>query len=134
MNFRLNTLKNADGKLIDALAGAGVASTEKLLATAATPEGRKELAAQIGVDESKVLNLTNRADLARIKGVGPVFSDLLEYSGVDTVLELSRRVPANLHAKMVEMAETHHTERVPRPDEVESWVSQAKELPARMKY
>ena len=30
-------------------------------------------------------------------------SDLLEESGVDTVVELVKRVPENLHAKMVEV-------------------------------
>lgn len=134
MNFRLTELKTADVKQVEALAQAGVASTDKLLAMAATPDGRKELAQKSGLDVAHILHLANRADLSRIKGIGPIFSDLLEYSGVDTVLELSRRVPANLHEKLVKMSETHHTQRVPRPDEVESWVTQAKSLSPVMKY
>ncbi len=134
MNFRLNELTTADPKVLEALGGVGVATTDKLLASAKTPDERKALAEKAGIDEAKVLAMANRADLARIKGIGPVYSDLLEHGGVDTVLELSRRVPANLHAKLVEASATHHTQRVPRPDEVEGWVNQAKQLPAALKY
>jgi hypothetical protein len=44
----------------------------------------------------------NFADLYRIKGVASEYSQLLEVAGVDTVVELSNRVPANLHKKLVE--------------------------------
>lgn len=40
-------------------------------------------------------------DLFRIKGVGPQYAELLEAAGVDTVIELSERVPENLMQKMV---------------------------------
>ena len=58
-----------------------------------------------------MLELVNRADLARIKGIGEVYSNLLENAGVDTVLELSKRVPANLHAKLVEQTQTGDARR-----------------------
>ena len=54
---------------------------------------RKALASKLGIDERALLELGNRADLARIKGVGAVYSDLLEFAGVDTVAELAKRVP-----------------------------------------
>ena len=38
-------------------------------------------------------------------GIGEEYADLLEASGVDTVPDLARRVPANLHAKMVSVNE-----------------------------
>ncbi len=134
MNFRLSALKSADAKQIESLSKAGVSTTDKLLAMASSPDDRKTLAEKSGLDLANVLEFANRADLSRVKGIGPVFSDLLEYAGVDTVLELSKRVPANLHAKLTEMGATHHTKRTPRPDEVESWVSQAKSMPAKLKY
>ena len=48
---------------------------------------------------------TNRADLARVKGIGEEYADLLEVAGVDTVPELAQRNAANLTAKMAECNE-----------------------------
>ena len=50
----------------------------------------------------------NHADLFRVKGVGPQFSELLEAAGVDTVKELRNRNAANLAAKLAEVNEEKH--------------------------
>ena len=81
----------------------GIATDEALLKAAKTPAQRKELSAAVGLDASVILEFANRADLARIVGIGEVFSDLLENTGVDTVKELSKRVPDNLLAKTTEV-------------------------------
>ena len=73
------------------------------------------------------------ADLFRINGVGEEYSDLLEASGVDTVVELSKRIPANLHAKLLKVnAEKNLVRRPPALSEVEQWVQEAKNLPRRI--
>ena len=100
-----------------------------------TPKQRKELAASLGIDEKAVLELANRADLARIKGIGEVFSDLLENAGVDTVKEMAKRVPENLHAKLLEVNKDKTLAgRQPTLDMVKDWVAQAKELPKLLEY
>ena len=70
------------------LAKAGLRSVEGLLKMGATPKGRKQIAEASGIDATLLLGWVNRADLYRIKGVGKQYSDLLEKSGVDTVVEL----------------------------------------------
>jgi hypothetical protein len=73
----------------------------------------------------------------RINGVSTQYSDLLEAAGVDTVKELRRRKPANLHQAMLEANERRKTplvRQVPALSQVERWVGQAKELPAVVKY
>ena len=113
----------------------GIKKTEDLLAAAADPKGRKELAAAIGVEPSKVLNWANRADLFRIKGVGEEYSDLLEAAGVDTVVELSHRNPENLYKKMLEVnAEKKLVRRPPSLNQVKDWVAQAKTMPRVLTY
>ena len=88
-----------------------------------------------GIADKLILKWTNHADLFRIHGVGPQFSELLEAAGVDTVKELSHRVPANLVAKMEEVnAEKHLVRRVPALKEVEKMVAEAKTLPATLTY
>ena len=83
-------------KLIEA----GIETPAQLLDKCAAPAGRKALAEETGISGALILKWTNHADLFRIKGVGPQFSELLEAAGVDTVKELRNRVPANLQAKL----------------------------------
>jgi predicted flap endonuclease-1-like 5' DNA nuclease len=117
------------------LAEAGITTTEHLLDSCATPKGRTDLAASTGISKKLVLKWANRADLARIKGIGEEYADLLEYSGVDTVPDLARRVPENLHAKMVEVNDEKSLVRqTPSLKSVTDWIGQAKELPRIMTY
>lgn len=117
------------------LKDAGIATTEGLLEAGATPKGRKELAEKTKISEEKILEWVNHADLYRIKGVGSEYSDLLEEAGVDTVVELSKRVPANLFAKMVEINTAKKLVRkLPTEDQLKDWVDQAKKLPRKITY
>jgi len=128
-------LKGATETLVAKLKEQGIGDGDKLLAAAASPAQRKELAAACGCTPREILELANRADLARIKGVAGVYSDLLEQAGVDTVKELANRRPDNLHAKILETnASAKLTERPPTAPMVESWVAQAKELPRALTY
>ncbi|MCO5178394.1 MAG: DUF4332 domain-containing protein [Thermomicrobiales bacterium] len=111
------------------LTGAGIRTTEGLLRAAGAAKGRDELAAKIGVDASRILEWVNRADLMRIRGVGTQYSDLLEASGVDSVLELARRNAANLHAAMTEVnAAKKLVRQLPSATAVSGWVEHAKTL------
>ena len=117
------------------LKAAGVATTEKLLEVAASPKGRKDLAAKTGIGDALILEWVNLADLFRIKGVGSEYSDLLEEAGVDTVVELSKRVAKNLFEKMVEInAAKKLVRKMPVEKQVADWVDQAKKLPRIVTY
>lgn len=113
----------------------GIRTTEALLRAGATPQGRQELAEKIGVSADTILKWVNRADLMRIVGIGEQYSDLLEVAGVDTVLELARRNPDNLHEKLVEVnAEKRLVRRLPTRDMVANWIEQAKGLERAISY
>lgn len=112
------------------LSGAGVGTVEKLLEAGASAKGREDLAGKTGISETMILKWVNRADLARIKGIGAQFADLLEAAGVDSVPELGQRNGANLHAKLEEVNTAKNlVNRVPSATEVEDWITQAKALP-----
>ncbi len=114
---------------------AGVKSVESLLEAGATPKGRKDLAAKTGIDDAKILEWVNRADLARLKGVGSEYADLLEMAGVDTVPEIANRKPENLLEKMTEINSSKKLVRkLPTLTQVEDWVKQAKALPRIITY
>lgn len=132
--MRVNQIRGIQTSTAERLAAAGVTTSEALLESGTTPAGRKELAAKVGADPKEILELVNRADLARVRGIGEVYSNLLEEAGVDTVVELSRRVPANLHAKLTEQTLAGDARRAPTLAQVEDWVQQAKDLGRLIEY
>lgn len=128
-------LKGATDAIVAKLTGKGIKDNDQFVAAATSPAQRKALAAECGCEVAVIRELANRADLARVKGVSGVYSDLLEAAGVDTVKELATRRPDNLHAKIVETNEAQKlTNKAPTAAAVEDWVKQAKELPATLTY
>jgi predicted flap endonuclease-1-like 5' DNA nuclease len=113
----------------------GVESISSLLKKGANRKGREEMAGETGLSEVLILKWVNRADLYRVKGVGGQYSDLLEQSGVDTVMELAQRNPKNLHHTLVETNERCHLVRkVPTEGQVKAWVKSAKSLKRVVEY
>jgi len=114
---------------------AGLKTTEDLLKKGATPKGRKEIAKLSGISEKLILKWVNHADLFRIKGIGKQYAELLEAAGVDTVVELAKRVPENLLKKMEEVNKKKKLVRLlPFLKQVKKWVEQAKKLPRKINY
>jgi predicted flap endonuclease-1-like 5' DNA nuclease len=135
MAKRISEIEGIGPVFANKLGDAGVKTVEDLLKNGATKAGRKKLAAEAGIDEGKILDWVNMADLFRIKGIATQFAELLEAAGVDTVKELRNRNAANLHAKLVEVqAEKKITRAVPGPKQVESFIEQAKALPPIVSY
>ncbi len=100
-----------------------------------TATGRAEIAQKSGVAGKLILEWVNHIDLYRIKGVGSEYADLLEASGVDTVVELAQRNPANLYSRMNDLnAEKQLVRKTPTYPQVQDWVAQAKSLPRIITY
>ena len=134
-NKKIEDIEGIGPVIGEKLREAGVKDTDTLLEHARTPKMRKDLAETSGLTEKQVLKFANMADLYRIKGVGSEYSELLEAAGVDTVPELAQRNAENLTKKMEEVNEEKKlTRRTPTLSDVESWVTQAKELPRALEY
>ena len=117
------------------LIAAGIETVDQLLEKGADPKGRQAIEEATGIDHGRVLTWVNHADLFRVNGIGPQFSELLEAAGVDTVKELRNRNAANLAAKLLEVNEEKHLcRRVPVEKEVAKMIAQAKELEPVVTY
>ena len=135
MTYKIIDIQGVGPVYAEKLIAAGVETVDQLLERGKTPKGRKELEEVTGITGKLILTWVNHADLFRIKGIGPQFSELLEAAGVDTVKELRHRVAANLAAKVAEVNEEKHLcGRVPAEAELQKMIDQAKELPPRMTY
>jgi nucleotidyltransferase/DNA polymerase involved in DNA repair len=135
MSTPVKDLEGATDELVAKLAERGIADNEQLVQAASTPAQRKELAGFCGCETGDILHLANRADLARIRGIGGVYSDLLEIAGVDTVKELAARRADKLHAKVSETNDRDKlTTKPPTMAMVQDWVAQAKALKSSLSY
>ncbi|MBQ4285152.1 MAG: DUF4332 domain-containing protein [Bacteroidales bacterium] len=135
MAYKIIDIQGVGEVYAEKLIAAGIETIDQLLEKGKTPKGRKDLEDATGITGKLILTWVNHADLCRIKGIGPQFSELLEAAGVDTVKELSHRNAANLVKTMNEVNEKEHrTKRVPTEIEVQRMIDQAKELPAVVTY
>jgi predicted flap endonuclease-1-like 5' DNA nuclease len=82
-----------------------------------------------GLSATQLLRWSNLADLMRIKGVGPQYSELLEAAGVETVQELCTRNAERLTARMQEInADKQLARAAPALASVRDWIAQARKL------
>ena len=135
MSYKIIDVQGIGDVYAAKLTEAGINTVEELLEVAKKPAGRAELAEKTGITPKLILTWANHADLMRINGVGPQFSELLEAAGVDTVKEFRNRVAENLAAKMAEVNEAKHlVGRVPTAAEIQKMIDQAKEMEPMMEY
>lgn len=136
MAYSISEIEGIGPSTTEKLGAAGIKTTDDLLDHCASASGREKTAAATGIDKAKLLKFANMADLMRVNGVGEEYSELLEAGGVDTVKELRHRVPANLHAKLAEVAAEGKVKvrRVPSASECEKWVADAKTLEPKVTH
>lgn len=108
----------------------GIGTTSELLEKCSIPEGRREIAAALKLDESVISKWVSMADLMRISGMGGQFAELMEASGIRSVAHLSKEDPGILAARMEEVNEREHRTRVtPSEEMVREWIDKAGSLP-----
>jgi predicted flap endonuclease-1-like 5' DNA nuclease len=113
----------------------GISTLEGFLEACKTKAGRVKLAESSGISERLVLKWANHADLARVKGIGGQYSELLEAAGVDTIPELAMRKADHLLAKMTQVnAEKKLVRKLPVLKQVQNWITQAAVLPRVLHY
>ncbi|MBO4231430.1 MAG: DUF4332 domain-containing protein, partial [Bacteroidales bacterium] len=77
MTYKIIDIQGVGPVYAEKLIAAGVETVDQLLEKGKTPKGRKELEEVTGITGKLILTWVNHADLFRIKGIGPQFSELL---------------------------------------------------------
>ena len=135
MVYKIIDIQGVGDVYAQKLIAAGINTIDDLLEKGKSAKGRKELEDATEISGKLILTWVNHADLFRIKGIGPQFSELLEAAGVDTVKELATRRADNLAAKMLEVNEQKHlTKVVPTEKMLQDMIDQAKNLPGIVTY
>lgn len=132
---KLSEIEGIGTGCAEKLNACGVPTLEQLLIKGANPAGRTVLARESGISSKFISKWVNRADLARVKGIGGEYADLLECSGVDTVPELATRNAADLHGKLTAVnTEEKLVKSLPALSKIEGWVEQAKKIPRAIHF
>ena len=113
----------------------GLVTPLDLLSKGRFRKGREEIAEQSGISHKLILDWVNHIDLYRLNGMDANYAELLVKSGVDSVMELAQRNPANLYEKIVQVNQEKNLARsTPSLEQVEAWIERAKNLPRVIQY
>ncbi len=108
---------------------------EPILSSAKTPADRSSLAAQTGIPEKVILELTKLSDLARIPGIKGIRARLYVDAGIDTVEKLAQWDPEKFLEHIVEFVECTGVDGTPTLSaEAIYSIEYAKKLPKIMQY
>jgi predicted flap endonuclease-1-like 5' DNA nuclease len=113
------------------LASVGITSIEVLLEKGNNVEGRQLLSKQTGISVRYITAWVNRADMARIKGIGTEYADLLDEAGVRSITDIALSDPGILQNALTEINRKRRlVRRVPAINRITDWVAQARQLPS----
>ena len=96
----IGKLRGVEARVRSTLKVRRIRTCGELLDAAAMPDRRMELGRATGLDPEVILLLVQRADMARVNGVGAMFGLMLEELDVRDVQALAGRDPEQLHAAL----------------------------------
>ena len=130
VSLHLSKVRGTNLQMRARLKCCGITNSRQLLQAAGPFRARVVLSGKTGIEMAALAYITKRADLARVKGIGATFADMLEVMGVDTVERLAAWAPDALHRTLHDFNRAERfARRAPTPEEIEAWVTQARKLP-----
>ncbi len=117
----------------DALTKAGIPSVEQLLEQCATQGAREKIAESTGLNQKSLERWVKMSDFFRLTGVQGNEAELLEVSGYNNIADLAAASPADVLSKLQATNEAKSlAPSVPEESVIESWINEAKTLPAKL--
>lgn len=128
MAYKLSDLGGVSDSLVKSLQAQGINDTVQLLLATADSNELVQLANNLGISVEMVADLAGRADLLRVPGIGPIYANLLNASGINSMAELRAAGP-DLHDQLIRAGETLGVRGLPTTAEVNGWVLAAQAMP-----
>ena len=120
------TFEMTDGER-RALADCRIRTTGELLFSCHDEEDVRRLSGRTGIAVDRLERWIQLADLMRLEGIGRQFAELLEATGVRSVLDLRQENPEALTARIQEANRERRFSRTsPGPTIVQDWIRQAR--------
>jgi len=127
MSYKLSELKGVPVSLAKSLQTLGINDTEEYLLAVTDPDELKVLASKLGIGVGTLSALAARADLLRVPGIGPAYTELLNTAGINSVVELRAAGPG-LYDQLMKAGETLGIKGLPKQAEVTAWVNSAQSM------
>ena len=96
MNYKMSDLKGIDENQVAQLRQGNVENTDEMMNLWKDPAKRSSITASTGLTDEQLTRLASMARVARIKGVGPKYADLLVTAGVRGRKSLATYTPETL--------------------------------------
>lgn len=129
MSIVIHKLPGVDSAIETKLKELGIKDSDDLLRACSSVVAINKLAASAELDSKELTRLVHRADLARLRGVGDAYTQLLEAAGVRTLGDLAARCPEDLREQFGRInGEQRLVGRVPALAMVNGWVMKAQRL------
>lgn len=121
--------------VVDKLSKTGIDNTLKLYERVVSKAERLKLAELTGISLPEILELTQLADLSRIKWVGATFARMLYDVGIDSAEKVSKADPVELHSAInrVNKEKSIYKGQIGLNDMV-ILVNAAREIPLEIEY
>ncbi len=130
---KITDIEGIGPKYGEALEKVGISTVEKLLDQCASQDAREKCAETAGLNVKSLDRWVKMSDFFRLTGVAGNEAELLEVSGYSNMAELAAAAAADVLSKL----QATNTEKslapsVPEEAVIDSWISQAKSLPAKL--
>ena len=96
MNYKMGDLKGIDTNQVAQLTKGGIENTDEMMRVWNDATKRQELTTASGLDEEQLKRLASLARVARLRGVGPKYAELLVTAGVRGRKSLATFTPESL--------------------------------------
>ncbi len=132
-NFPIQNLPGLSEPQAQALASHGLTTTEHLRRQGQSPAQRQVLAKNLAVPERYIAKWVILAELARLPAVGCTYNGLLLHAGIVSVGQLADSAASTLYTRIrrLHVKTMQRSDLCPSPDQVSTWIQQAKQVQAR---
>lgn len=115
-----------DARIGAKLRRAGITTVGDMWSHAGDRTGRSDLAGITGIPADRLADYAKKADLMRVKSIGPRYAALLEAAGVTSLKQLRRRSAESLHETLAEVNRSKKiVDTTPTVNEIATWIERA---------
>lgn len=130
MNYKMSDLKGIEPTLVEQLAKGGIENTDEMMRDWNDMTKRQGLVTTTGLDQEQLGRLASMARVARLRGVGPKYAELLVTAGVRGRKSLATFTPESLVKHLGDVtAAKNLSYPVPTLVEVGAWFQELKPAP-----
>lgn len=111
----------------------GISTTEQLLEQCYNLDGRINVAEHVSIEDFVIRKWGSMCDLMRLSGVEGQYSELMVYTGIDSVQDLGKQSANTLHGKLsISNEKKNRVKSIPDESSIDLMITQAKSLKAIM--